>query len=64
MSITSADGVFTITSSHCPSTLGVQQTCPVLTKYVLPHSVPYTATLQVFDNAPGSPHVATLTGID
>jgi hypothetical protein len=37
---------------------------PVLTKYALPDSVPYTATLQVFDNAPGSPHVATLTGID
>jgi N-acetylneuraminic acid mutarotase len=55
-------GVFTVTSSNCPSTLVVQQTCTVTIKFTPPDSVPYTGTLQVFDNALGSPHVAKLTG--
>jgi len=55
-------GVFKVTSSNCPSTLGVQQTCIVTITFTPPDSVPYTGTLQVFDNALGSPHKATLTG--
>jgi hypothetical protein len=62
MSVTPADGVFRVTSSNCPSTLGVQQTCTVTITFTPPDSISYTETLQVFDNAPFSPHLLTLTG--
>ena len=62
ISVTPADRTFTVYSTNCPSTLALQQTCQVVVLFTPPDSIPFTATLQVFDNAPGSPHVATLTG--
>jgi hypothetical protein len=63
ISVTPANKVFTVAGSNCPgTTLAVQQTCTVTITFTPPDSVPYTGTLQVFDNATGSPHVAKLTG--
>jgi hypothetical protein len=65
IAITPADGTFTVYSTNCPvkpSTLGVNLTCTIQVGFTPPDSIPYTETLQVFDNAPGSPHLLTLTG--
>jgi hypothetical protein len=60
--ITPADGTFTVQSTNCPSTLAVKQTCQGVGCSRHRTRSPSPKTLQVFDNAPGSPHVATLTG--
>jgi hypothetical protein len=62
ISNTPADGTFTVQSTNCPSTLAVNQTSQVVGVFAPPDSICCTETLQVFDNAPGSPQVATLTG--
>lgn len=61
ISITPANKVFTQTN-NCPSTLPVQGTCTIQVVFTPPDSIPYKATLRIFDNAPGSPHLLTLTG--
>ena len=61
ISIPNANGVFSQTN-NCPTTLAVNQTCTILVVFTPPDSVPYTKTLQILDNALGSPHLLTLTG--
>jgi hypothetical protein len=58
-------GAFTQTN-NCPSTLGVDQTCTIQVVFTAPGSGTYGGTLQIFDNAKGSPHQLTLTatGLD
>lgn len=56
-----ASGDFAQTN-NCPATLNPNQTCMVQVVFTPPDSIPFTGTLQIFDNAPGSPHLLPLTG--
>ena len=61
ITITPASGTFTQTNS-CPATLNPNQTCMVQVIFTPPDSIPFTATLQIFDKAKGSPHLLPLAG--
>jgi hypothetical protein len=59
----SVNGQFTITSTTCGATLAVGSTCTINVAFSPNGSTgARTGTLQVTDNAPGSPQTATLTG--
>jgi N-acetylneuraminic acid mutarotase len=59
-------GTFTVYSTNCPvkpSQLGGNLPCTIQVAFTPPDSITFNATLQVVDNAPGSPHLLPLTGM-
>jgi hypothetical protein len=59
-------GTFTVYSTNCPvkpSLLGGNLPCTIQVAFTPPDSITFNATLQVVDNAPGSPHLLPLTGM-
>jgi trimeric autotransporter adhesin len=54
---------FAIQSRTCTSTLAAGSSCNINVVFSPTNRATYNATLQVNDNAPGSPQTATLTGI-
>jgi FtsP/CotA-like multicopper oxidase with cupredoxin domain len=60
--ITVNGGQFTIASSTCGTTLAVGSSCTINVAFSPKGRGAQTGTLQVSDNAPGSPQTATLTG--
>ena len=59
--VSPANGTFTQTN-NCLATLNPNQTCMVQVVFTPPDSITFNANLQIFDNAPGSPHLLPLTG--
>ena len=59
----STNGVFGISNSTCGATLLVQQSCTVSMIFAPPLAKNYTATLDITDNATGSPQTVALSGI-
>ena len=55
-------GQFIITSRTCGNTLAVGATCNINVAFAPNRSGNFSATLRIADNAPNSPHTATLTG--
>jgi FtsP/CotA-like multicopper oxidase with cupredoxin domain len=61
--ITVGSGQYTITGSTCGTTLAVGSSCTINVAFSPRGKGTQTANLQVSDNAPGSPQIATLTGV-
>jgi hypothetical protein len=56
-------GSFSVTGTpSCPATLAAGGSCTIGITFTPSSSTPIQATLSITDNAPGSPHVVTLTG--
>jgi hypothetical protein len=53
---------FAIQSRTCTNTLAAGSSCSINVVFTPSNRTTYNATLQVSDNAPGSPQTATLTG--
>ena len=60
--ITVNGGQFTVVNTTCGTSLAVGSSCTITVAFSPRGKGAQTGTLQVNDNAPGSPHTATLTG--